>query len=88
MLLSSSKDSFACLGGCFLALKVYHFSVRTVRCLQNVQQVASNMKKCSAILQDLAKDMDDVNKRITVVQEHSFVTKNSTSPEEATSQDK
>jgi hypothetical protein len=41
------------------------------------------MKKCSEILQDLAKDMDNVSKRITVVQEQSLVTKTATSPEEA-----
>jgi uncharacterized protein YukE len=38
---------------------------------QNFQQVASQMKKYSKILRDLSKDMDDINKSMGEVQEHS-----------------
>jgi len=56
--------------------------------LQNVQQIANKIQNCSEILQDLAKDMDSVSKRMTAVQEHSLVTKKATLPEDAVSQDK
>jgi hypothetical protein len=56
--------------------------------LQNVQKIANKIQNCSEILQDLAKDLDTVSNRMTVVQEHSLVTKNATLPEDAVSQDK
>jgi hypothetical protein len=46
------------------------------------------MKDCSEIFKDLAKDMDIVNNQMTVLQEHSLVTKNAALPEDAMSQDK
>jgi hypothetical protein len=55
---------------------------------QNIQQIANKIKNCSEILQDLAKDMDIVSKRMTVVEEHTLVTKNAPLPEDAVSQDK
>jgi hypothetical protein len=46
------------------------------------------MKNCSEILQDLAKDMDNVSTGMAAVQKHSLLTKNATSQEERMSQDK
>jgi hypothetical protein len=43
---------------------------------QNVQQIAIQMKNYSEMLQDLAKDMDNVSKSMAAVQEHSLGTKN------------
>ncbi|PNF43680.1 hypothetical protein B7P43_G15148 [Cryptotermes secundus] len=43
---------------------------------QNVQQIAVQMKNYSEILQDLAKDMDNVSKSMAAVQEHSLNTRN------------
>jgi hypothetical protein len=42
---------------------------------QNVQQIAVQMKNYSEILQDLAKDMDNVSKSMAAVQEHSLNTR-------------
>jgi hypothetical protein len=42
---------------------------------QNVQQIAVQMKNYSEILQELAKDMDNVSKSMAAVQEHSLNTK-------------
>jgi hypothetical protein len=43
---------------------------------QNVQQIAVQMKNYSEILQDLAKDMDNISKSMAAVQEHSLNTRN------------
>jgi uncharacterized protein YukE len=43
---------------------------------QNVQQIAIQMKNYSEILQDLAKDMDNISKSMAAVQEHSLNTCN------------
>lgn len=46
------------------------------------------MKKYSEILQDLSKDMDDINKSMVALQEHSLVTKNEALTGETVTQQK
>jgi ABC-type sugar transport system permease subunit len=43
---------------------------------QNVQQIAVQMKNYSEILQDIAKDMDNVSKSMASFQEHFRNTRN------------
>jgi uncharacterized protein YukE len=55
---------------------------------QNFQQIASQMKKYSGILQDLSKDMDDINKNMVALQEHSLATKSEALTGETVTQQK
>lgn len=46
------------------------------------------MKKYSEIIQDLSKDMDDINKSMATLQEHSLAAKNQAAIGETTTQQK
>ncbi|KDR09545.1 hypothetical protein L798_00504 [Zootermopsis nevadensis] len=54
----------------------------------NFQQVGSQLKKYSEIIQDLSKDMDDINKSMATLQEHSLAAKNQAAIGETTTQQK